>query len=84
VGAKQKKRMRDVQDLARETQSVLYKFNKKNLKNFMKKTENVIIFDFFLEKAHSVFEKYEDIEDVYLEDRPQPQTIPCNVVNNDH
>jgi hypothetical protein len=57
------KRIRVIHGIAEQTQSVLYHYNKKNLKAFLQTTENVIILKFFLEKSISVYQKYQEIHD---------------------
>jgi len=47
-------RFRVIHNIATETHSVLYQYNKENLKSFFQCKENVIILDYFLSLARSV------------------------------
>ncbi|CDW84711.1 UNKNOWN [Stylonychia lemnae] len=62
-GPKQKKRIKIIQEISNQTQSVLYTFNKKNLRAFLEINENVLILRHFLTKTIRVFENYFQIYD---------------------
>lgn len=51
-----KDRFDRVHEIAKETHSVLYQFNKENLKSFFRYRENVIILDYFLTLAREVLD----------------------------
>ena len=51
-------RFQAIKKIAQETQSVLYKYNKRNLKNFFENVENVYMLDYFLSQAKLVFKNY--------------------------
>eukprot|EP00347_Sterkiella_histriomuscorum_P006845 403351214 len=58
---RQQQRLINILELSKQTQSVLYSFNKKNLRAFLKIKENSLILQHFLRKSLLVYEQYADI-----------------------